>query len=37
MFGCLLDYIEKGLLNVDKVVYLVLDEVDEMLSMGFID
>lgn len=35
--GRLLDHIEKGTLNVDKVAYLVLDEVDEMLSMGFID
>ncbi|AVV09649.1 ATP-dependent RNA helicase DbpA [Listeria monocytogenes] len=35
--GRLLDHIEKGSLNVDKVAYLVLDEVDEMLSMGFID
>ncbi|MBC8862938.1 DEAD/DEAH box helicase, partial [Escherichia coli] len=31
------DHIEKGSLNVDKVAHLVLDEVDEMLSMGFID
>ncbi|HDU6614945.1 TPA: ATP-dependent RNA helicase DbpA [Listeria monocytogenes] len=35
--GRLLDHIEKGSLNVDKVAHLVLDEVDEMLSMGFID
>ncbi|MBC6295606.1 DEAD/DEAH box helicase [Listeria sp. FSL L7-1517] len=35
--GRLLDHIEKGSLKVDKVTHLVLDEVDEMLSMGFID
>ncbi len=35
--GRVLDHIEKGTLVLDKIKYVVLDEADEMLSMGFID
>ncbi|MER1954766.1 MAG: DEAD/DEAH box helicase [Desemzia incerta] len=35
--GRLLDHLQKGTINVDKVRYLVLDEADEMLNMGFIE
>lgn len=35
--GRVLDHIEKGTLILDKVKYLVIDEADEMLNMGFID
>lgn len=35
--GRVLDHLEKGTLAVDKLQYLVLDEADEMLNMGFID
>lgn len=35
--GRTLDHIERGTLNLEKIKYLVIDEADEMLSMGFID
>jgi ATP-dependent RNA helicase DeaD len=35
--GRMLDHIERGTINLDKVKYLILDEADEMLSMGFIE
>ncbi|MFR9650256.1 MAG: DEAD/DEAH box helicase, partial [Rikenellaceae bacterium] len=35
--GRLLDHIRRGTLKLDKIQYLVLDEADEMLNMGFIE
>ncbi|WP_102692167.1 DEAD/DEAH box helicase [Rummeliibacillus pycnus] len=35
--GRVLDHIEKGTLSLDKINYLVIDEADEMLNMGFIE
>jgi ATP-dependent RNA helicase DeaD len=35
--GRVIDHIEKGTLRLDTLRYLVLDEADEMLRMGFID
>ena len=35
--GRLIDHIEKGTLDTSKIKYLVIDEADEMLNMGFID
>ncbi len=35
--GRVFDHIERGSLVLDKIEYLVLDEADEMLNMGFID
>ncbi|MGG4167671.1 DEAD/DEAH box helicase [Rossellomorea vietnamensis] len=35
--GRVLDHIEKGTFPLDKLRYLVIDEADEMLNMGFID
>ncbi|WP_102347658.1 DEAD/DEAH box helicase [Bacillus sp. Marseille-P3661] len=35
--GRVLDHLEKGTLIVDKLKYLIIDEADEMLNMGFID
>ncbi len=35
--GRLIDLMDQGLLNLDKIKYLVLDEADEMLSLGFQD
>lgn len=35
--GRVLDHIERGTLKLEKIDYLVLDEADEMLNMGFID
>lgn len=35
--GRILDLLDRGSLKLDKVQWLVLDEADEMLSMGFID
>ncbi|CAF0891940.1 unnamed protein product [Adineta ricciae] len=33
--GRLLDFIEEGTLKLDRITYLVLDEADRMLDMGF--
>ncbi len=35
--GRLLDHIRRGTIKLDSIKYLVLDEADEMLDMGFID
>ncbi|AEF96974.1 DEAD/DEAH box helicase [Methanotorris igneus] len=35
--GRILDHIRRGSLNLKNISYLVLDEADEMLNMGFID
>jgi ATP-dependent RNA helicase DeaD len=35
--GRVIDLLERGSLKLDKVKWMVLDEADEMLSMGFID
>ncbi|NPA31485.1 MAG: DEAD/DEAH box helicase [Chloroflexi bacterium] len=35
--GRLLDLLQRGALRLDQVRWVVLDEADEMLSMGFID
>ncbi|MEN1937997.1 DEAD/DEAH box helicase [Paenibacillus sp. 102] len=35
--GRVLDHIEKGTLFLEQLKYLVIDEADEMLNMGFID
>ena len=35
--GRLLDHLERGTINLSKLKLLVLDEVDRMLDMGFID
>ncbi|HIK28063.1 MAG: DEAD/DEAH box helicase [Oscillatoriaceae bacterium SKW80] len=35
--GRIIDLLERGSLKLDKVKWLVLDEADEMLSMGFIE
>jgi ATP-dependent RNA helicase DeaD len=35
--GRVIDLLERGSLNLDRLKWLVLDEADEMLSMGFID
>lgn len=35
--GRMLDLINRGVLNLGTVRYLVLDEADEMLSMGFVE
>lgn len=35
--GRVLDHIEKGTLDVTGIQYVVIDESDEMLNMGFID
>ena len=35
--GRVLDHIEKGTLKLDKIRYVVIDEADEMLNMGFIE
>lgn len=35
--GRLLDHIQKGTLVLDHIQYLVIDEADEMLNMGFIE
>lgn len=35
--GRLLDLMEKGVLSLDKLAFLVLDEADRMLDMGFIN
>ncbi len=35
--GRVMDHIERGTLVLDQVKYLIIDEADEMLNMGFID
>ena len=35
--GRVLDHIEKATLDVSKIEYLVIDEADEMLNMGFLE
>ena len=35
--GRVLDHIEKGTLSLERISYLVIDEADEMLNMGFIE
>ncbi|WP_336773142.1 DEAD/DEAH box helicase [Paenibacillus sp. MMO-58] len=35
--GRVLDHIDRGTLALDKLAYLVIDEADEMLNMGFIE
>ncbi|PLT29653.1 DEAD/DEAH box helicase [Peribacillus deserti] len=35
--GRVMDHIERGTLALDKIKYLIIDEADEMLNMGFID
>ena len=35
--GRVLDHLPKGTMKFDKIRYLVLDEADEMLNMGFIE
>lgn len=35
--GRVLDHIERGTLTLEKMHYLVIDEADEMLNMGFIE
>lgn len=35
--GRVLDHIRRGTLKLDEIEFLVLDEADEMLNMGFID
>jgi ATP-dependent RNA helicase DeaD len=35
--GRVMDHIERGTLILDQIRYLIIDEADEMLNMGFID
>lgn len=35
--GRVFDHLERGTMDLSKIKYLVLDEADEMLNMGFID
>ena len=35
--GRLIDHVEKGTLDTSNIKYLVIDEADEMLNMGFIE
>ena len=35
--GRILDHLRNGTLRLDNIYYLILDEADEMLDMGFID
>jgi ATP-dependent RNA helicase DeaD len=35
--GRVLDHLQRGTLDISKVEYVILDEADEMLSMGFLD
>lgn len=35
--GRTFDHIEKGSLNIEKIEYLIIDEADKMLNMGFIE
>lgn len=36
MFGCLFDFVDCKVVDFGMVFYLVLDEVDQMLDLGFI-
>ena len=35
--GRLIDHIHRGTMSLDSIEYLILDEADEMLNMGFVD
>lgn len=35
--GRVLDHLEQGTLRTDKIRYIIIDEADEMLNMGFIE
>ncbi|WP_342527266.1 DEAD/DEAH box helicase [Chryseomicrobium sp. FSL W7-1435] len=35
--GRVMDHIERGTLDLEKIKYLIIDEADEMLNRGFID
>ncbi|GAA3325182.1 hypothetical protein GCM10020331_056010 [Ectobacillus funiculus] len=35
--GRMMDHIERGTLILDQIKYLIIDEADEMLNMGFIE
>ncbi len=35
--GRVLDHLNRGTMDISKVSYIILDEADEMLNMGFID
>lgn len=35
--GRIMDHLERGTFDTSKIAYLVIDEADEMLNMGFID
>jgi ATP-dependent RNA helicase DeaD len=35
--GRVMDHIERGTLSLDQIKYLIIDEADEMLNMGFIN
>lgn len=35
--GRVLDHIDRGTLSLERIAYLVIDEADEMLNMGFIE
>lgn len=35
--GRVMDHIERGTLSLERIQYLVIDEADEMLNMGFIE
>jgi len=35
--GRTLDHLERGTMNLDEIKYLVIDEADEMLNMGFME
>lgn len=35
--GRVMDHIDRGTLELDRIKYLVIDEADEMLNMGFIE
>ena len=35
--GRIIDHIEKGTFDTSNIKYLVIDEADEMLNMGFVE
>jgi len=35
--GRVMDHLERGTLKLDGIRFVVLDEADEMLAMGFVD